>query len=74
MSGWSGVDFSEHTDLIRKIEYIEKNAVRSILESLTKSSPDKKWTVVCSSANFARDRWSMGPVTVGTPKKIADKC
>ena len=69
VSGWSGVDFSEY-DPDQKIEYIETNAVRSILESLTKSSSNKKWTVR-ELANFA-GIGGMGSVTVGTPEKIAD--
>ncbi len=69
LSGWSGVDFSAY-DPDQEIEYIETNAVRSMLESLTKSSPNKKWTVR-ELANFA-GIGGMGPVAIGTPKQIAD--
>jgi FMN-dependent oxidoreductase (nitrilotriacetate monooxygenase family) len=69
LSGWSGVDFSEY-EPDQEIEYIETNAVRSMLESLTKSSPNKKWTVR-ELANFA-GIGGMGPVAVGSPKQIAD--
>jgi FMN-dependent oxidoreductase (nitrilotriacetate monooxygenase family) len=70
LSGWTGIDFSEY-DLHQEIEYIETNAIKSAVESLTKSSPNKKWTVR-ELANFA-GIGGMGPVIVGTPEQIADK-
>ena len=69
LSGWSGVDFSNY-DPDHEIKYIETNAVKSMLEVLTKSSPNKKWTVR-ELANFA-GIGGMGPVVVGTPEQIAD--
>ncbi|MED1440966.1 MULTISPECIES: LLM class flavin-dependent oxidoreductase [Aeribacillus] len=69
LSGWSGVDFSKY-EPDQEIEYIETNAVRSMLESLTKASPNKKWTVR-ELANFA-GIGGMGPVIVGTPEQIVD--
>lgn len=69
LGGWSGVDFSKY-DPDQEIEYIDTNAIKSVLESLTKASPNKKWTVR-ELANFA-GIGGMGPVVVGTPKQIAD--
>lgn len=69
LSGWSGIDFSKYSP-DQEIKYIETNAVKSMVELLTKSSPNKKWTVR-ELATFA-GIGGMGPVTVGTPEKIAD--
>lgn len=69
LSGWSGVDFSQY-DLDDEIKYIETNAIKSMLEVLTKFSPNKKWTVR-ELANFA-GIGGMGPVVVGTPEQIVD--
>lgn len=70
LSGWSGVDFSEY-DPDQEIEYLETNAIKSMLESLTKSSPNKRWTVR-ELANFA-GIGGMGPVVIGSPEQIADE-
>ncbi len=69
VSGWSGVDFSEY-EPDQEIEYIETNAIKSLLESLTTLSTEKKWTVR-ELANFA-GIGGMGPLIVGTPQQIAD--
>lgn len=69
LSGWTGIDFSEYRP-DQEIEYIETNAVKSMLEFLAKANPNKKWTVR-ELANFA-GIGGMGPVAVGTPEKIAD--
>lgn len=69
LSGWSGVDFSKYSP-DEEIKYIDTNAVKSMLEHLTISSPNKKWTVR-ELANFA-GIGGMGPVVVGTPEQIAD--
>ncbi|MGG3798667.1 LLM class flavin-dependent oxidoreductase [Metabacillus fastidiosus] len=69
LSGWSGIDFSEY-EPDQEIEYIETNAVRSMLESLTKVNPNKKWTVR-ELANFT-GIGGMGPIAIGTPEQIAD--
>ncbi|MCM3539186.1 LLM class flavin-dependent oxidoreductase [Priestia endophytica] len=69
LSGWCGVDFSKW-DPKQEIEYIETKAVQSMLESLTKYSSNKTWTVQ-ELAKFA-GIGGMGPVAVGTPQQIAD--
>ncbi|WP_146553619.1 LLM class flavin-dependent oxidoreductase [Rummeliibacillus sp. SL167] len=70
LSGWSGIDFSQF-DPDEELKYIETNAIQSMLESLTKASPNKKWTPR-ELANFA-GIGGLGPVFVGTPEKIADE-
>lgn len=69
ISGWSGVDFSQF-EPDQEIEYIETNAIQSLLESLTKTSPNKKWTVR-ELAHFV-GIGGMGPIIVGTPEQVAD--
>lgn len=64
------MDFSQY-DLDEEINYIETNAIKSLLEVLTKFSPNKKWTVR-ELATFA-GIGGMGPVVVGTPEQIVDK-
>ncbi len=69
LSGWTGIDFSEY-DLDQKIEYTETNAMQSAVEVITKSSPNKQWTVR-ELAQFS-GIGAIGPVVVGTPEQIAD--
>jgi long-chain alkane monooxygenase len=69
VSGWSGVDFSKY-EPDQEIEYLETNAIKSLLESLTTLSSQKKWTVR-ELANFA-GIGGMGPILVGNPEQIAD--
>lgn len=44
LSGWTGVDFSRH-DLDDTVDYIDTEAGRSALASLSVADPDKRWTV-----------------------------
>ncbi|WP_336511150.1 LLM class flavin-dependent oxidoreductase [Bhargavaea massiliensis] len=69
LSGWSGIDFSKF-DPDQELQYIETNAIKSMLEGLTKASPNKKWTPR-ELANFA-GIGGLGPVFIGTPESIAD--
>lgn len=69
LSGWSGIDFSKF-DPDEELQYIETNAIQSMLESLTTASPDKKWTPR-ELANFA-GIGGLGPIFIGTPADIAD--
>lgn len=70
VSGWSGVDFSQYqaTD---QVEYIETNAIQSLLNSYVKADPDRVWTI----EEIAR--WTSvggnGPVIVGSPTTVADR-
>lgn len=70
VSGWSGVDFSQYqsTD---QVEYIETNAIQSLLDSYVKAHPNRVWTI----EEIAR--WTSvggnGPVIVGSPTTVADR-
>ncbi len=70
LSGWSGIDFSRYA-LDEPIDYVEGNAMRSLIETLTKRSPDRTWTV--------RDLVRFGVVggrgafIVGGPATVADE-
>ncbi|ENV32579.1 LLM class flavin-dependent oxidoreductase [Acinetobacter gerneri] len=69
VSGWSGVDFSQFksTD---QVEYIETNAIQSLLDSYVKADPNKIWTI----EEIAK--WTSvggnGPVIVGSATTVAD--
>ena len=69
ISGWSGVDFGPFKPE-QPVQYIQTDAVRSMLESFSTADPDKVWTV----NEIAR--WSsiggLGPVIVGSPSTVAD--
>jgi FMN-dependent oxidoreductase (nitrilotriacetate monooxygenase family) len=68
-SAWTGVDWSQYS-LDHPIEYIETNAGRSALSSLTSIDADRRWTV-----GDVADYIGVGgihPTLVGGPKKVAD--
>lgn len=70
VSGWSGVDFSQYqsTD---QVEYIETNAIQSLLNSYVKADPNRVWTI----EEIAK--WTSvggnGPVIVGAAHTVADR-
>jgi FMN-dependent oxidoreductase (nitrilotriacetate monooxygenase family) len=70
LSGWTGVDFS-HYKLDDTIDYIETEAGRSALASLSVADPDKRWTVR-EAAQFI-GLGGRGPVLVGDPSQVADQ-
>lgn len=70
ISGWMGVDFSQY-EPEQTLEYIESNAIQSIMEMFTKMDPNKKWTVR-ELANFC-GIGGLGPIVVGSPEQIADE-
>ncbi|AOA58928.1 LLM class flavin-dependent oxidoreductase [Acinetobacter larvae] len=69
-SGWSGVDFAQFksTD---QVEYIETNAIQSMLASYVNADPERIWTI----EEIAK--WTSiggnGPVLVGSASTIADR-
>lgn len=69
-SGWSGVDFSQFksTD---QVEYIQTNAIQSMLDSYVKADPNKVWTID-EIAKFISIGGN-GPVIVGSPTTVADQ-
>ena len=68
LSGWAGIDFSQY-DLDQPLEYVETNAVRTLMQGLARSKSSSKWTV--------RDLMKQvglsggGPLLMGTPEKLA---
>ncbi|MCF9000178.1 LLM class flavin-dependent oxidoreductase [Acinetobacter nectaris] len=70
LSGWSGVDFSQYKPMDH-VEYIQTNAIQSLLSSYVNADPNKVWTV----DEIAR--WNSlggnGPVFVGSATTVADK-
>ncbi|PLR31447.1 5,10-methylene tetrahydromethanopterin reductase [Chimaeribacter californicus] len=69
-SAWTGVDWSAF-DLDRPLEYIETEACRSALASLTRIDSGRQWTL-----REAADTIGIGglhPTLVGGPQAIADQ-
>lgn len=70
MSGWSGIDLSQYA-LDEPIRHVEGNAMQSLVEALTKGSPDRVWTV----RDLARfeSAGGRGAFIVGGPASVADQ-
>ncbi|MDC5514861.1 LLM class flavin-dependent oxidoreductase [Acinetobacter baumannii] len=68
LSGWSGVDFSQYqpTD---KVEYIQTNAIQSLLDSYVNADPDRVWTIE-EIANW-NSLGGNGPVLVGSAETVS---
>ncbi|MDV7615921.1 LLM class flavin-dependent oxidoreductase [Acinetobacter baumannii] len=69
LSGWSGVDFSQYqpTD---KVEYIQTNAIQSLLDSYANADPERVWTIE-EIANW-NSLGGNGPVLVGSAETVSD--
>ncbi|MCS6738906.1 LLM class flavin-dependent oxidoreductase [Acinetobacter baumannii] len=69
LSGWSGVDFSQYqpTD---KVEYIQTNAIQSLLDSYVNADPELVWTIE-EIANW-NSLGGNGPVLVGSAETVSD--
>ncbi|WP_336039651.1 LLM class flavin-dependent oxidoreductase [Acinetobacter calcoaceticus] len=69
LSGWSGVDFSQYqpTD---KVEYIQTNAIQSLLDSYVNADPERVWTIE-EIANW-NSLGGNGPVLVGSAEIVSD--
>jgi FMN-dependent oxidoreductase (nitrilotriacetate monooxygenase family) len=70
LSGWTGVDFARY-QLDDTIDYIDTEAGRSALASLSVADPNKRWTVR-EAAQFI-GLGGRGPVLVGAPAQVADQ-
>jgi len=70
LSGWTGVDFSRY-GLDDTIEYIDTEAGRSALASLSVADPARRWTVR-EAAQFI-GLGGRGPTIVGDPRQVADE-
>ncbi|MGE3849172.1 MAG: LLM class flavin-dependent oxidoreductase [Gammaproteobacteria bacterium] len=70
MSGWTGVDLGAlgPDDVV---EYSERDANRSALESFTKADASRRWTVreIAEWVGIG----GRGPLAVGTPVEVADR-
>ncbi|HEY2525762.1 MAG TPA: LLM class flavin-dependent oxidoreductase [Candidatus Binataceae bacterium] len=69
LGGWTGVDFSRF-EPDQPVEYIETNAIRSLLQGFTQGGSTRKWTVrdVARAVGIGGG----GPVVVGAPEQVAD--
>jgi FMN-dependent oxidoreductase (nitrilotriacetate monooxygenase family) len=70
LSGWTGVDFAR-LPLDATIDYIDTDAGRTALASLSAADPDRTWTVR-EAARFI-GLGGRGPVIVGDPAQVADQ-
>lgn len=70
LSGWTGVDFSRLA-LDATIDYIDTDAGRSALASLSAADPSKVWTV--REAALFIGLGGRGPIIVGDPSQVADQ-
>jgi FMN-dependent oxidoreductase (nitrilotriacetate monooxygenase family) len=70
LSGWTGVDFSA-APLDSTIDYVETEAGRSALASLSAADPGRTWTVR-EAAQFI-GLGGRGPILVGSPSQVADQ-
>ena len=70
LSGWTGVDFSRY-GLDDTVEYIDTEAGRSALASLSAAEPSRRWTVR-EAAQFI-GLGGRGPTIVGDPRQVADQ-
>jgi FMN-dependent oxidoreductase (nitrilotriacetate monooxygenase family) len=70
LSGWSGIDFSRYAP-DQPLEYIETNAVRTLVHGFTEADPSRRWTM----RDLARyvGIGGAGPVLVGAPEQVADQ-
>ena len=70
MSGWTGVDFSTY-DLDQQVRHVQNDAGRTAMDNITRADPDRVWTVreVAQHVGIG----GIGPVVVGTPRKVADE-
>ena len=69
LSGWSGIDFGQY-DPDQELEYVETNAVRTLMQMFAKTDTSRKWTMR-DLAKYVGIGGG-GPVLVGTPEQLAD--
>ena len=68
LSGWAGIDFSKY-ELDKPLEYVETNAVRTLMQSFIGRESQRRWTL--------RDLTKLvglgggGPLLMGTPEQLA---
>ena len=69
LSGWTGIDFGQFAPE-QPLEYIETNAIRTIVHGFTEADPSRKWTLRDLAKYVGIG--GAGPVLVGTPEQLAD--
>jgi alkanesulfonate monooxygenase SsuD/methylene tetrahydromethanopterin reductase-like flavin-dependent oxidoreductase (luciferase family) len=69
LSGWTGIDFGQF-EPDQQLEYIETNAIRTIVHGFTEADPSRKWTLRDLAKYVGIG--GAGPVLVGTPEQLAD--
>jgi long-chain alkane monooxygenase len=68
LSGWAGIDFSQY-ELDKPLEYVETNAVRTLMQSFIRPDSQRRWTL--------RDLMKQvglgggGPLLMGTSEQLA---
>ena len=68
LSGWAGIDFSQY-ELDKPLEYVETNAVRTLMQSFIRPDSDRRWTL--------RELMKLvglsggGALLMGTPEQLA---
>jgi FMN-dependent oxidoreductase (nitrilotriacetate monooxygenase family) len=70
LSGWSGIDFGGYSP-DQPLEYIETNAVRTLVHGFTEADPTRRWTLRDLAKYVGIG--GAGPVLVGAPEQIADE-
>ena len=70
VSGWSGVDFSQYQPH-DKVEYIETNAIQSMLDAYVNADPKRIWTI--EEIAHWNSVGGNGPVLVGSAQTVADE-
>jgi FMN-dependent oxidoreductase (nitrilotriacetate monooxygenase family) len=69
LSGWAGIDFSKY-DLDEPIEYVETNAVRTLMQSFIRPESQRKWTLRSLMKQVGLS--GGGPLLMGTPEQLTD--
>lgn len=69
LSGWTGIDFGQYAP-DQRLEYIETNAIRTIVHGFTEADPNRHWTMRDLATYVGIG--GAGPVLVGAYEQIAD--
>jgi FMN-dependent oxidoreductase (nitrilotriacetate monooxygenase family) len=69
LSGWAGIDFSKY-ELDKPIEYVETNAVRTLMQSFVRPDSSHRWTLreLIKSVGLSGG----GALLMGTPEQLAE--
>jgi FMN-dependent oxidoreductase (nitrilotriacetate monooxygenase family) len=70
LSGWSGIDFGQYSP-DQRLEYIETNAVRTLVHGFTEADPTRAWTLRDLAKYVGIG--GAGPVIVGAPEQVVDE-